>query len=89
LNVLEELKTRRRQQYVSAFQLALIHHALGEREATLAALETAHQEHAVEFTQVDNYYPSLKSLATAISGRATSSPDDRGRCGAPQSPSAR
>jgi TolB-like protein/DNA-binding winged helix-turn-helix (wHTH) protein/Flp pilus assembly protein TadD len=74
LKLLEELDERRQQQqYVSAFQLALIRDALGEREPARAALETAHQEHALEFTQLE-IYPSLRSLALSISGQTFDSP---------------
>ena len=55
--ILNELESRAQQQYVSAFGIALIHDALGEKEAALAALERAYQDHAVEFAQMHQYPP--------------------------------
>jgi serine/threonine-protein kinase len=59
--ILQELRARRKQEYVSAFGIALILDALGEQQETLAWLQTAREEHALEFTQPDNY-PAFKSL---------------------------
>ena len=67
--VLQELEAHRRDQYVSWFGVALIHDALGEREPALAALQRAHQDHAVEFAQVDEY-PPFKTIAGEPAFRA-------------------
>jgi TolB-like protein/DNA-binding winged helix-turn-helix (wHTH) protein len=58
-----QLESRRRQQYVSWFGTALIHDALGEKEPALAALEHAHEDHAVEFSQMAEY-PPFKTIAS-------------------------
>lgn len=60
--VLKELDVHRRDQYVSAFGIALIHDALGEREAAVAAVERARDDHAVEFAMVGQY-PAFKTIA--------------------------
>jgi TolB-like protein/DNA-binding winged helix-turn-helix (wHTH) protein/tetratricopeptide (TPR) repeat protein len=60
--ILETLQARARQQYVSAFGLALIYDALGEKAAALAAFERAYQDHAVELAQVDQY-PPFRTIA--------------------------
>jgi TolB-like protein/DNA-binding winged helix-turn-helix (wHTH) protein len=60
--ILTALESRARQQYVSAFGLALIYDALGEKEPALAALERAYQDHAIEFAQMDQY-PPFKTIA--------------------------
>jgi TolB-like protein/DNA-binding winged helix-turn-helix (wHTH) protein/Flp pilus assembly protein TadD len=57
VTVLAELDARAREQYVSSFGIALIHDALGQREQALAALERAHQDRAVEFSQMSQYPP--------------------------------
>lgn len=61
--ILDELQALSRKQYVSAFGFALIHDALNEREAAMADLEAAYDEHAVEFAQLGQYPPfeSLRS----------------------------
>jgi TolB-like protein/DNA-binding winged helix-turn-helix (wHTH) protein/Flp pilus assembly protein TadD len=61
--LLQELLALRSRQYVSSFGIALIHDALGEKAATLMALERAFQEHAVEFVQPDQY-PPFRTLAS-------------------------
>jgi TolB-like protein/tetratricopeptide (TPR) repeat protein len=61
--ILNELESLGRRQYVSSFGLALIHDALGEKEPALAALERAYQDHAVEFSQL-NQYPPFKTIAS-------------------------
>jgi tetratricopeptide (TPR) repeat protein len=61
--ILNELESLARKQYVSAFGLALIHDALGEKEAALAALERAYQDRAVEFVQTEQY-PPFKTVAS-------------------------
>jgi tetratricopeptide (TPR) repeat protein len=61
--VLKELDAHRRDQYVSAYGIALIHDALGEKEPAVAALQRARQDHAVEFAQVAQY-PPFKAIAT-------------------------
>lgn len=60
--VLKELEAHRRDQYVSSFGIALIHDALGEKEPALAALQRAHQDHAVEFGL--QHYPPFKTIAS-------------------------
>ena len=50
--ILNSLESRRREQYVSSFGIALIHDALGEKERALAALERAYEDRAVEFAQM-------------------------------------
>jgi hypothetical protein len=63
---LTRLLTRARAQYVSAFGIALIEDALGEKELTLAALERAYQEHAVEFAQISPYLPAaFRAIASS------------------------
>ena len=61
--ILNQLESRRQRQYVSWFGTALIHDALGEKEPALAALERAHEDHAVEFSQMDQY-PPFKTIAS-------------------------
>lgn len=61
--VLEELKSHRRDQYVSSFGIALIHDALGEKQPALAALQRAYQDRAVEFAQIADY-PPFKTIAS-------------------------
>ncbi|HJU42888.1 MAG TPA: tetratricopeptide repeat protein [Vicinamibacterales bacterium] len=61
--IVEQLEARARQQYVSSFGLALIHDALGEKEAALAALERACEDRAVEFAQLYQY-PRFKTIAS-------------------------
>ena len=61
--ILTAIESRARQQYVSAFGVALIHDALGEKEPALAAIERAYQDHAVEFAQM-NQYPPFKTIAS-------------------------
>ncbi len=60
---LKELEARARQQYVSAFGIALIYDALGEKEPALAAFERAYQDRAVEFSQM-HQYPPFKTIAS-------------------------
>jgi tetratricopeptide (TPR) repeat protein len=60
--ILHELVDLRERQYVSSFGIALIHDALGEKAAALAALERASQEHALEFSNIDEF-PPFKTLA--------------------------
>lgn len=62
-SVLKELESQRHKQYVSSFGIALIHDALGEKEPALAALERAHEDHAVEFAQMAQY-PPFRSVAS-------------------------
>jgi len=61
--VLKELEAHRREQYVSSFGIALIHDALGEKEAALATLRRARQDHAVEFGMIEQY-PPFKTIAS-------------------------
>ena len=67
--ILTELESLGRQQYVSAFGIALIHDALGEKEPALAALERAYQDRAVEFAQMYQY-PPFKTIASERRFRA-------------------
>lgn len=60
--VLARLESQRREQYVSSFGIALIHDALGNKEAALQALQRAHDERAVEFAQMAQY-PPFKTIA--------------------------
>jgi tetratricopeptide (TPR) repeat protein len=60
--ILTEHESRARRQYVSSFGIALLHDALGEKASSLAALERAYQDHAVEFAQVQ--YPAFKTIAS-------------------------
>ena len=61
--VLQELLALRDLQYVSSFGIALIHDPLGDKAATLKALERAFQERAVEFGQL-YLYPPFRTLAS-------------------------
>jgi TolB-like protein/DNA-binding winged helix-turn-helix (wHTH) protein/Flp pilus assembly protein TadD len=61
--VLKELDAHRRDQYVSAFGIALIHDALSEGEPAVAALERARDDHAVEFAMMGQY-PAFKTIAS-------------------------
>jgi DNA-binding winged helix-turn-helix (wHTH) protein/tetratricopeptide (TPR) repeat protein len=61
--ILQSLEARRRHQYVSAFGLALIHDALGDKAAALAAFERAYQERAVEIAQSEQY-PRFTTIAS-------------------------
>ena len=67
--VLQELLALRDRQYVSSFGIALIHDALGDKAATLTALERAFQEHAFEFVQLDSV-PAVQNarVRAAVSG---------------------
>ncbi len=58
---LDDLQERGRTQYVSSFGIGLIHDALGERDAALAALERAYDEHALEFSQW-KLYPAFQAV---------------------------
>jgi tetratricopeptide (TPR) repeat protein len=60
--VLNRLESRRREQYVSSFGIALIHDAFGEKERALAALERAYEDRAVEFALMSQY-PAFKTIA--------------------------
>ena len=60
--VLKELDAHRRDEYVSAYGIALIHDALGEKEPAVAALQRAYEDHAIEFAQVGQY-PPFKAIA--------------------------
>jgi tetratricopeptide (TPR) repeat protein len=60
--ILHSLEARRRNQYVSSFGLALIHDALGDKAAALAAFERAYQERAVEIAQSEQY-PRFTTIA--------------------------
>jgi len=61
--MLKELDAHRRDQYVSAYGIALIHDALGEKGPAVAALQRAYEDHAVEFSQIGQY-PPFKAIAT-------------------------
>jgi tetratricopeptide (TPR) repeat protein len=60
--ILHALESRRREQYVSSFGIALIHDALGEKERAMAAFERAHADRAVEFAQMSEY-PAFTAIA--------------------------
>jgi TolB-like protein/DNA-binding winged helix-turn-helix (wHTH) protein/Flp pilus assembly protein TadD len=62
-NVLKELESHRRDQYVSSFGFAMIHDALGEKEPALAALQHAFEDRAVEFAQMADY-PPFRAIAS-------------------------
>ena len=53
--ILGKLETRARQEYVSAFGIALIYDALGEKAAALSAFDRAYQDRAVELAQMTEY----------------------------------
>ena len=61
--ILKELESHRRDQYVSWFGIALIYDALGEKEPALAALQRAYEDRAVEFGQMAAY-PPFKSIGS-------------------------
>jgi TolB-like protein/DNA-binding winged helix-turn-helix (wHTH) protein/tetratricopeptide (TPR) repeat protein len=61
--LLQELLALRERQYVSSFGIALIQDALGDKAATLTALERAVQEHALEFVML-YLYPPFRTLAS-------------------------
>jgi DNA-binding winged helix-turn-helix (wHTH) protein/tetratricopeptide (TPR) repeat protein len=61
--ILQSLEVRRRNQYVSSFGLALIHDALGDKAAALAAFERACQERAVEIAQSEQH-PRFTAIAS-------------------------
>jgi len=62
-NVLKELESHGREQYVSSFGIALIHDALGEKRQAIAALQRAYEDHAVEFGQMAQY-PPFRTIAS-------------------------
>jgi tetratricopeptide (TPR) repeat protein len=62
-NVLKELESHRRDQYVSSFGFAMIHDALGEKEPAFAALQHAFEDRAVEFAQMADY-PPFRAIAS-------------------------
>jgi DNA-binding winged helix-turn-helix (wHTH) protein/Flp pilus assembly protein TadD len=55
--ILDELETRARHEYVSAFGIALIYDALGDAAAALSAFEVAYQDRAVELAEMTEYPP--------------------------------
>jgi TolB-like protein/DNA-binding winged helix-turn-helix (wHTH) protein/Flp pilus assembly protein TadD len=55
--IVYELESLSREQYVSAFGIALIYDALGQKSPALAAFERAYQDRAVEFAQISQYPP--------------------------------
>ena len=61
--ILKELESHRREQYVSWFGIALIYDALGEKEPALSALQRAYEDRAVEFGQMAAY-PAFKAIAS-------------------------
>ena len=61
--ILNELESLGDRQYVSAFGMALIHDALGDKDAALLALERAGEDRAVEFTQLTQY-PPFRTIAS-------------------------
>ena len=65
----EQAQSRRREQYVSSFGIALIHDAFGEKERALAALERAYEDRAVEFALMSQFRRSRRSRANHDSRR--------------------
>jgi TolB-like protein/DNA-binding winged helix-turn-helix (wHTH) protein len=61
--ILQELLERRERGYVSSFGLAMLHDAVGDKAAAVAAFQTALRAHAVEFTLLD-IYPVLRTLVS-------------------------
>ena len=61
--LLKELESHRREEYVSWFGIALIYDALGEKEPALRALQRAYEDRAVEFGQMAAY-PPFKAIAS-------------------------
>ena len=61
--VLQEVESHRKDQYVSWFGIGLIHDALNEKTAALAAVQRAFEDRAVEFGLV-NQYPPFKTIAS-------------------------
>jgi len=59
---------------VSAFGIALVEDALGEKELALAALERAYKEHAVEFA-----YSEIDSLPSTAAIESRDRCDARGK----------
>jgi serine/threonine-protein kinase len=61
--VLEELRRLSGQRYVPPYNLAVVHHGLGEREEALALLEKAFEERDVmlTFVAVDSKWDALRS----------------------------
>lgn len=55
--ILTDLQALAGRQYVSSFGIALIHDALNEPHETMAALERAYDEHAIELAQLKQYPP--------------------------------
>jgi len=60
--ILDTLESRRLDEYVSSFGIALIHDALGEKDRALAAFERAYADRAVEFAQMSEY-PAFTTIA--------------------------
>jgi tetratricopeptide (TPR) repeat protein len=61
--ILQALEARRQDQYISSFSLALVHDALGDHAAALAAFERAYEERAVEIAQSEQY-PRFTTIAS-------------------------
>jgi Flp pilus assembly protein TadD len=61
--VLEELRKLSGQRYVPPYNMAIVHHGLGEREEALAWLERAYEERDVllTFAAVDRKWDALRS----------------------------
>ena len=62
--ILEDLIALRGRQYVSSFGIALLHDALGEKEAALEALDRAVRDRAIELSILLDTYPPFKTLAS-------------------------
>ncbi len=60
--ILTEMDSRAQHEYVSVYGKAMILDALGEKEAALAALDRACEDHAMEFAQATQY-PPFKTIA--------------------------
>ncbi|MCA1605856.1 MAG: winged helix-turn-helix domain-containing protein [Acidobacteria bacterium] len=67
--VLEELRRLSGQRYVPPYNLAIVHHGLGEREEALGWLERAYEERDVmlTFLAVDRKWDALRSERTFVS----------------------
>jgi TolB-like protein/Tfp pilus assembly protein PilF len=75
--ILADLEARAHAQYVSAFGPAMIHDALGEKQAALAGIERAYEDHAVEIATIRSYppfetlkgEPRFEEIVRAVSSR--------------------
>ena len=61
--LVSELEERARREYVSAFGIALIYDALGEKSAALSAFDRAYEDRAIELAQMADY-PPFRTIAS-------------------------